>query len=96
MTPRAVILAACVLVGFLWIVYGSLRPCTMLRHDLHEQLAAAGGKSEALERWRRALGTAILDPALDLALKDRGPARCLRDLVRLHAGARPEDLLLGQ
>jgi hypothetical protein len=93
---RALVLAAGVLVGLLWLVYGSLHPCTMLRHDLRRRLTAAATASDVIERWRRALGTAILDPALDLALRDRGPAGCLRGLFRLHTGTSPEDLLLGQ
>ena len=96
MRLRALAFAVAALAGLLWLVYGSLHPCTMLRHDLRNRLTTAVPTTDVVERWRRALGTALLDPALDLALRDRSPGGCLRDLLRLHTGARPEDLLLRQ
>jgi hypothetical protein len=93
MRIRALVLAAAFLVGILWLVYGTLHPCTMLRQDLRAALTKAPPSPDLVQRWTRALGTALLDPVLDLALRDRSPAACVRDLVRLHTGTRPEDLL---
>ena len=92
---RSLVLAQLFLVGLLWLVYGPLAPCPMLRHDPRARLVRSQPSADVVARWSRAFGTAVLDAALEPALRDRGAARCARDLVRLHLGARPEDLLLG-
>ena len=93
MRVRALVLAGLFLLALLWLVYGTLHPCAMLHQDLRAALTKAPPAKDVVERWARALGTALLDPLLDLALRDRSPAACLRDLVRLHTGTPPEDLL---
>lgn len=93
MRIRALVLAVVFLVGILWLVYGTLKPCAMLRQDLRAALTKTPPSPNLVQRWSKAVGSALLDPVLDLGLRDRSPVACARDLVRLHTGTKPEDLL---
>ncbi len=100
--PVLLLVALVLAAGFVWMRYGTASPCAMLKEDLRAALlgsgktaGAPGPADDTLQRLGRALGTTLLDPALDLALKDRSPAECLRGLARLHLErAAPEDVLL--
>jgi hypothetical protein len=92
---KTLVVALLVLAGLaaLWLRYGTLSPCEMLKHDLRAALVTVPPGEDALQRWGRALGTTLLEPALGAATERRSAARCARDVVRLHTGTPPEDVL---
>ncbi len=102
--------ASVLLIGILFVgvvlplaLYGSLRPCEMLRQDLRTAFRAAAGRmagsgSDSLDQASRKLGaalaTAAADPVIDQLVAPIGSLDCARLVVQLKVdpeGA-PDDL----
>ena len=74
-------------------IYGSLRPCEILRQDLRMAFRAAAGRmagpsspdslDQAARKLGAALATAIADPAIDQLVVPLNPFECGRLVVRL-------------
>jgi hypothetical protein len=82
-----------ILVAVLLFVYGSLRPCDMLAHDLRGAFRTFASRmasrptSDELDPAARALGsalaTAVADPIIEHVVSTMNPFECARLVVKL-------------
>ena len=97
MPRRVLVLAGVVFVGLLALplaLYGSLRPCEILRQNLRAAFRGVAAKmtgrpsTDSLDQAARKLGaalaTAIADPAIDQLVVRRGGFDCARLAVKLR------------
>ena len=100
MSRRGLVLAGVVLVGLLALplaLYGSLRPCEILRQDLRAAFRGVAAKmtgrpspdslDQAARKLGAALATAIADPAIDQLVAHRGGFAIRRGRDRAEAGS---------